>query len=63
MLNEDKINDKLLDLKLVTVDDYTTQTQLNPDIYGDFVRKLPQDDHKAEPIMDFKKSMITQITD
>ena len=24
MLHEDKINDKLLDLKLVTVDDYTT---------------------------------------
>lgn len=63
MLHEDKINDKLLDLRLVTVDDYTTQTLLNPKIYADFVKTLPnKDDPKAVPVMEFKKSMAEKIT-
>ena len=62
MLREDKINDKLLDLRLVTVDDYTTQTRLNPKIYANFLKSSPQDDPKAVPIMNFKKSMIEKIT-
>ena len=63
MLHEDKINDKLLDLRLVTVDDYTTQTLLNPKIYANFVKTLPnRDDPKAVPVMEFKKSMAEKIT-
>jgi len=62
MLHEDKLNDRLLDLKLVTVDDYTTQTQLDPKIYADFKKTLPHDDSTVAPIMAFKTKMIEMIT-
>jgi len=62
MLHEDKINDKLLDLELVTVDDYTTQTQLDPKIYKEFKETL-QHDSAIAPIMEFKRQMSEKICD
>lgn len=37
-LTLDEINEKLLDLELVTVDDYTVQCRLKPRIYDEFLK-------------------------
>ena len=58
MLHEDRLNDSLLELKLKTVDDYTTQTQLKPKIYAKFEKTLDKTNSKIVPLMEFKKSMI-----
>lgn len=58
MLREDKVNFKILDRKLVTVDNYTTQTWLDPEIYTNFRRSLPNADSKTAQIMIFKLRLI-----
>lgn len=72
MLHEDKINDKLLDLELVTVDDYTTQTHLNPKIYEEFKHAQLALKQRLEHvgtdqgfvlIMKFKKIMMEKISE
>lgn len=62
MIREDKLNDKILDMQLVTVDDYTTQTRLDPKIFDDFKKSLPHDDKQTAPIMKFKLRLIDQIS-
>ena len=60
LINTDEISEKQMDLKLVTVDDYTAQTRLDPKIYQDFMatRNLGPSD---VPIMRFKQEMIESI--
>ena len=59
-LNLDMINDKLLDLELHTVDDYTVQCRLNPSIYADFIKGQNFTD-KDVPIVKFKEMLIRTV--
>lgn len=37
MLKKDEITEKLVDLEIVTIDDFTAQTKLNPEIFKKFM--------------------------
>jgi len=62
MLKLDVIEDKLMDLELVTVDDYTAQTRLDPAIYREFLSNNIFGDNDV-PIMDFKQVIQSSIKD
>ena len=63
ILNVDKIYDKLIDMDLVTVDDYTVQTRLRSAIYDNFLKNnmLMAASSIEAPIMTFKKELIKSI--
>ncbi len=60
LLNLDMIEDKLLDLELDTVDDYTVQCRLDPKIYKEFVKNQTFTDQDV-PIIKFKEMLIRSI--
>lgn len=61
MKKQDDIVSKLVDLELVTIDDYTGQTKLDPAIYKKFMNDRKADfeqDQSRVPIMEFKQYLI-----
>lgn len=62
LLRTDKIKERIHDLNLVTVDDYTAQARLPDGLYQDFLKdqgsELGEDD---VPIMRFQEKMIETI--
>ena len=64
ILNIDKLNDKLFDMDLVTVDDYTVQTRLKSAIYDNFLKnRMLMSATNEAPITTFKNELIKSIKD
>ena len=63
--NTDKIIDAQLDIKLVTVDDFTLQTRLPNGLYDKFLEthNSQQTGTNEAPIMAFKREMTKKIQD
>lgn len=52
----DVIGESQMDLELVTIDDYTAQTRLDPAIYHEFMSNKVYNSNDV-PILDFKREL------
>ena len=58
----DVIDEKLADLKIVTVDDYTVQTRLPPGLYKEWLKDRKRSfNQKTIPVLEFERAMSEAI--